>query len=190
MRRAVVSEFMSLDGVMEAPNEWHFAFWHDEMGTYKFDELMASDALLLGRVTYEGFAAAWPTMEGTGEFGERMNGLPKYVVSTTLESGDWNNTTVIRDDVASAVRRLKEEPGQNNLVGGSAGLVRSLMADDLIDEYRLMVHPVVVGKGKRLFADEGTLKTMRLVETRTFPTGVIVQTYHRAPKDPAAGKSS
>ena len=180
MRKVVVSEFMSVDGVMEAPYEWQPAFWHDDIGTYKYDELFASDALLLGRVTYEGFAAAWPTMEGTGEFGERMNGIRKFVVSTTLERADWSNTTIIRDDVAAEITRLKQLPGENILIGGSADLVRSLMRDDLIDEYRLMIHPVVAGKGKRLFADAGDLKAFRLADSQTFPTGVIVLTYHRA----------
>ncbi len=180
MRKVVVSEFMSVDGVMEAPYEWQPAFWHDDIGAYKNEELFASDALLLGRVTYEGFASAWPTMEGTGEFGERMNSMAKYVVSTTLEQGDWTNSTIIRRDVANEIARLKQLPGENILIGGSADLVRSLMRDDLIDEYRLMIHPVVVGKGKRLFADASDLTSLRLVASRTFPTGVIVLTYHRA----------
>ena len=180
MRKVVVSEFMSVDGVMEAPFEWQPAFWHDDIGSYKNEELFASDALLLGRVTYEGFASAWPTMEGTGEFGERMNSMAKYVVSTTLEQANWTNSTIIREDVANEVARLKEQPGENILIAGSADLVRSLMRDDLIDEYRLMIHPVVAGQGKRLFADTSDLTSLRLVDSRTFPTGVIVLTYHRA----------
>jgi dihydrofolate reductase len=180
MRRVVVSEFVSLDGVMEAPDKWHLQFWHEEMGKYKDDELFASDALLLGRITYEGFADAWPSRAGD-DFADRMNGLPKYVVSTTLEEPlEWNNSTLIKGNVAEEVSKLKQQPGQDILIAGSADLVHTLMQHDLIDEYRIMVHPVVVGSGKRLFRDGSDTKVLRLVETKTFGSGVVVLTYQPA----------
>jgi dihydrofolate reductase len=180
MRRVVVSEFVSLDGVMEAPDKWHLQFWHEEMGKYKDDELFASDALLLGRITYEGFAAAWPSRAGD-DFADRMNGLPKYVVSTTLEEPlEWNNSTLIKGNVAEEVSRLKQQPGQDILVAGSADLVNTLMPHGLIDECRLVIHPIVVGNGKRLFRDESDTTILRLVETKTFGSGVVVLTYQPA----------
>lgn len=189
MRRLVASEFVSLDGVMEDPS-WTFQFGSEEQEQYKFDELFASDALLLGRVTYEGFASAWPRMmeqyEGPRraaleEFTDRMNNLPKYVVSTTLEDSlEWNNSTMIKGDVAGAVANLKQQPGQDILIGGSGDLVNTLMGHDLIDEYRLMVFPVVVGEGKRLFHEGSATRTLKLTATRTFGSGVVVLTYGSA----------
>jgi dihydrofolate reductase len=186
VRRVVVSEFVSLDGVMEAPDQWHFQFWHDEMG--KYNELFASDALLLGRVSYQGFAEAWPSMAHHEEvvaermtdadrFTERMNSIAKYVVSTTLDKAEWTNSHLIKGDVAEEVGRLKQQSGLNILVAGSADLIHTLMQHDLVDEYRLMVHPVVVGHGKRLFRDGVDTAVLRLTETKTFPTGVINLTY-------------
>ncbi len=178
MRKVVVSEFVSLDGVMEAPDKWHFQFWHEEMGKYKYDELFASDALLLGRVTYQGFAAAWPSMTDEAGFADRMNSLPKFVVSTTLEEPlEWNNSTLIKENVAEEVSKLKQQPGQDVLIYGSADLVHTLMQHDLIDEYRIMVHPVVVGSGKRLFRDGSDTKVLRLVETRMLGPDVVVLSY-------------
>ena len=189
MRRVVASEFVSLDGVMEDPS-WTFQFGSEEQEEFKFDELFAADALLLGRVTYEGFAAAWPNMmeqyEGPrraalGEFTDRMNNLPKYVVSTTLEDPlEWNNSTVIKGDVAKEIATLKQQPGQDILIGGSGDLVNTLMGHDLIDEYRLMVFPVVVGSGKRLFGEGSATKTLKLLETKTFGSGVVVLSYEPA----------
>lgn len=176
MRKIVVSEFVSLDGVMEDPR-WTFRFPSDDRDKFKFDELAAADALLLGRVTYEGFAAAWPQMEEqTGEYGAWMNGYPKYVVSTTLEDAGWNNSTIIKN-VAEEVFRLKEQPGKDILIFGSADLVNALMQHDLIDEYRLMVFPVVVGSGKRLFGEGSDTKALRLMDTKTFSSGAVVLTY-------------
>ncbi|MDQ3362482.1 MAG: dihydrofolate reductase family protein [Actinomycetota bacterium] len=181
MRKVVVSEFVSLDGVMEDPS-WTFQFPSEDRDQYKFDELAAADALLLGRKTYEGFAAAWPQMEEqTGEYGAWMNGYPKYVVSTTLEESlEWNNSTLIEGNVAEEVSRLKEQDGKDILVFGSAALVNTLVEQDLVDEYRLMVFPVVVGSGKRLFADGIDKKVLMLVETKTFGSGAIVLTYRPA----------
>ncbi len=177
-RRVVVTEFLSLDGVMEAPHEWHFDFWSDEMGTFKLDELFASDALLLGRVTYEGFAAVWPTMTDEAGFADRINSLPKYVVSTTLTDPlAWNNSTLITENVAEEVTKLKQEPGQEIQVAGSGNLIQTLMRHDLVDEYRLMVHPVVVGSGQRLFAGDTGKTTLRLAKTTPLPNGVIVLSY-------------
>ena len=184
MRKVVVSEFVSLDGVMEAPDQWHFPFFNEEAEKYKFDELFASDALLLGRVTYEGFAAAWPSVTDEQGFADRMNSLPKYVVSTTLEEPlEWNNSRLIKGNIAEAVSRLKQQPGQDITVHGSADLVNTLMQHDLIDEYRLMVHPIVVGSGKRLFKDGSDTTVLRLVETKTFGPGVVVLTYQPTAKE-------
>ena len=189
MRKVIVSEFVSLDGIIEDPS-WTFRFTSEEQETFKFDELAASDALLLGRVTYEGFAAAWPNMmeqysgprrAELGEYTDMMNGYPKYVVSTTLEEPlEWNNSTLIKGNVAEEVSRLKQQPGKDILVFGSGDLVNTLMHHDLIDEYRLMVFPVVVGSGKRLFGDDIEKRILRLIETKTFGSGVVVLYYRPA----------
>jgi dihydrofolate reductase len=177
------STYVTLDGFIDEPGRWSFPFWSEEAAQFKARELVASDALLLGRITYQGFAAAWPTMEGTGDFGERMNSMPKYVASRTLATATWN-ATIIRGEVADEVRRLKAEDGGDLLIGGSGQLIDYLTAQDLIDEYRLMVHPIVLGNGeKRLFAG-APRRTLRLVETVAFPSGVVLNTYHPAP--PAA----
>ena len=175
MRKIVASMFMALDGVVENP-EWTVQFRREESQTYKFDELFASDALLLGRRTYQEFAASWPSMQGTGEYGERMNSLPKFVVSTTLSEMEWN-ASLLTGKLAEEVSRIKQQPGQDVLIFGSGELVHSLMSLDLIDEYRLMVFPVVVGSGKRLFREGSEKKVLKLIETRTFSSGVIVLTY-------------
>ncbi len=178
MRKLVVSEFVSLDGIVEDPR-WTFQFESEERNQFKFDELAASDALLLGRFTYEGFAAAWPQMEEqTGEYGAWMNGYPKHVVSTTLEEPlEWNNSTLVKGDVAEEVSRLKDQPGKDILVFGSGDLVNTLMQHDLVDEYRLMVFPIVLGSGKRLFGASEDTKTLKLIGTRTLGSGVVVLSY-------------
>ena len=191
MRKVVVSEFVTLDGVMEDPS-WTFQFSSEEQQKFKFDELAASDTLLLGRVTYEGFAAAWPNMmeqyggprrAELGEYADMMNGYPKYVVSTTLEEPlEWNNSTLIVGDVAEEVSRLKQQPGKDILIFGSGDLANTLMRHDLIDDYRLMVFPVVLGSGQRLFRDGIDKTVLRLVETKTFGSGVVVLTYQPAAK--------
>ncbi len=181
MSKIVATEYLTLDGIMENPGGgWSFQFWNDEAATFKHDELFASDALLLGRITYEGFSAAWPTMTGTGEFGERMNSIPKYVVSTTLTEATWNNSTIIKDNIIDEIANLKQKHSQDILLCGSADLVNSLIACNLIDEYRLMVHPIIFGTGKHLFKEGNTPKTLKLVDTKTFSTGVTVLSYEPA----------
>jgi dihydrofolate reductase len=174
--RLVVSEFVTLDGVMEDPGGsektsiggWAFRFQRGEAGDkFKFDELMDADVQLLGRVTYAGFAAAWPAMGGN-PFADRMTGMPKYVISKTLSDADatWNNTHILRGDVVEEVTRLKQQPGRDILVAGSRQLVQALVAHNLVDEYRLMVYPVVVGSGRRLF-DEGLPQTaLKIVDSQ------------------------
>ncbi|NWJ46298.1 MAG: dihydrofolate reductase family protein [Chloroflexi bacterium] len=182
MRKVVVSEFLTLDGVMEAPDKWSFQFWTVEAGEFKFAELFASDALLLGRVTYEGFAKAWPSMTDEQGYADRMNSLPKYVVSTTMTKGEWNNSTVLKENIVEEVSKLKQQSGQNILVFGSATLVQTLMEHDLIDEYWLMIYPVVVGNGKKLFRD-GINTSLSLVETKTLSSGVIILSYQPVRKE-------
>jgi dihydrofolate reductase len=181
MAKLIVSEFVTLDGVMEAPGGeeghphtgWVFDFMSPEQEKYKLDEVMESEALLLGRVTYEGFSGAWP--ERGGPFADKMNNMPKYVVSTTLEDPDWNNTSVMRDvkDVAG----LKEGDGGPIVVAGSRTLVHGLMEHDLVDEFRLMIFPVVLGSGARLFPDAPDKTPLELVDTQVFNSGVVVQSY-------------
>jgi dihydrofolate reductase len=178
-RRVVASTYVSLDGYIDEPGRWSGPFWSDEAAQFKAKELFASDALILGRITYAGFAAAWPTMEGTGEFGEKMNSMPKYVASRTLRTATWN-ATIIEGDVGEAVRALKASDGGDLLIGGSGRLVDYLTGQDLIDEYRLMVHPVILGDGtKRLFAN-APRRPLRLVDSQSFKTGIVVLTYHPA----------
>ena len=177
MRKVVVSELVTLDGVTEAPDQWFLQFRTQESGQFKFDELFASDALLLGRVTYEGFAAAWPSATDEQGYANRMNSLPKFVVSTTLQEPTWSNTTVIKENVAQEITRLKEQPGQDILVFGSTELVHTLAQHNLIDEYRLMVFPVVVGKGKHLFKAELNKKVLKLAATKAFSSGIVLNTY-------------
>ena len=182
MRRIVASEYVTLDGVIHEPI-WSLPFSNDESAKFKYDELFASDALLLGRVTYEGFASVWPTMKGTGDFGERMNGMPKYVVSTTLQNPEWTNSHLISANVVEEIARLKEEPGQDLLLSGSGKLLHTLMEHDLVDEYRLMLHPIVLGGGQKLFEHETQAKTLKLVETKPFATGIVILTYHPAERE-------
>lgn len=187
MRKIIVLEYVTLDGVMEDPGGaekfehggWTMPYWNDEIGKFQLDGLFASDALLLGRVTYQGFAAAWPSIKDEAGFADRMNGLPKYVVSTTLEEVAWNNARLIKGNVAEEVSRLKHEAGQDILIYGSGELVRTLMHHNLVDEYRLLVYPVVLGSGKRLFQD-ASKTTLKLVETRPFPSGVVALSYQKA----------
>ncbi|MGH2510354.1 MAG: dihydrofolate reductase family protein [Ktedonobacteraceae bacterium] len=188
MRKIVVSEFVSLDGVMEDPGGseqfkhggWTGKYWHAEIGHFKFEELFASDALLLGRVTYQGFAAAWPSIKDEQGFADRMNGLPKYVVSTTLNKLEWNNSTLIRENVVEEVAKLKQQPGQNILIFGSGALVHTLMQRGLIDEYQILVYPVVLGSGKSFFKGFDERVPLKLVEAKTFASGVVALSYQPA----------
>jgi dihydrofolate reductase len=188
--RIVVTEFVSLDGVMEAPGGgesfrhggWSFEINRgDEGDKFKLDETLSSEALLLGRVTYEGFAAAWPSREG--EFADKFNTMPKYVVSSTLDEPDWNNSTVLKGDVAEEVAKLRQEQDGDIVVHGSARLVQTLVEHDLVDEFRLMVFPVVLGSGKRLFGDTSDKKALRLVDSRMVGDGVAILVY-----EPAGGE--
>jgi dihydrofolate reductase len=173
MRKVIVTEFLSLDGVMEEP-AWTAPYWNDEIATFKGDEQDTSDTLLLGRITYQGFAAAWPESEDEGA--DYMNNIPKYVVSTTLDKAEWNNSTIISGNVVKEITQLKQQDGQDLLVYGSATLVQTLMQHDLVDRYRLLVYPVVVGKGKRLF-QLGASVTLKLLESQSFSSGVMALVY-------------
>lgn len=176
MKKLKLAMYVSLDGVVDDP-AWTRPFWNDELADLQAEYLYASDALVLGRVTYEGFAAAWPGMEeSTGDFGRKMNSMPKHVASRTLHELDWNATT-IEGDVAAAVAALKQGSGGDLLVYGSGTLVDELARRRLVDEFRLMVHPVVVGSGKKLFDGVGETLDFRLTGTRTTGTGVAVLTY-------------
>ena len=188
MGKIVITEFVSLDGVMEDPGGaedykhggWTFEFeGGDEGNQFKLDETLEAEALLLGRVTYEGFAAAWPWMEDPVGFADKMNGMPKYVVSSTLENPDWNNSTVLEGDPAESVAKLKQEVDCVILVGGSAQLAQTLIENDLVDEIRLMVFPVVLGAGKRLFGDGSDKLRLRLADSKTVGDGITILTYER-----------
>jgi dihydrofolate reductase len=174
MRKLVVTEFMSLDGVIEEP-AWTFPYWNEEIAKFKGEESSASDALLLGRVTYQGFAAAWPKSKDEGA--NYFNSVRKYVVSKTLEEPlEWNNSTLIKDDVVEQITNLKQQDGKDIAVHGSATLVQSLMQHDLVDRDRLLVYPLVVGKGKRLF-EEGIPATLKLLQSQSFSSGVVALIY-------------
>jgi dihydrofolate reductase len=179
--RVVVTEYLSLDGVIEDP-EWIGPYFSDDFNQVKFDELMSGDALLMGRKTYEYFRPAWvsataeddsPGQEG---FADRIHDLPKYVVSSTLDKSDWNNVRFIHANIVEEVSKLKQQPGQNILVAGSAELIQTLIEHDLVDEYRFLVYPVVVGSGKKLF-QSGQNLSLKLVEATPLSTGVVLMVY-------------
>jgi dihydrofolate reductase len=187
MGRIVVTEFVSLDGVMEDPGGaedfeyggWSFEFNRGEEGDkFKLDETLQSEALLLGRATYEGFADAWPSREG--EFADKFNSMPKYVVSSTLRDPDWTNSTVLEGDLVEEVSKLRRDSDGDVVVHGSAQLVQSLLENDLVDEVRLMVFPVVLGKGKRLFGETSGKKPLRLADSKTVGDGVAILIYQPA----------
>jgi len=187
-RTLAATLFMTLDGVVEAPDKWSFPFWSDETGKFKLDELRATDALLLGRVTYEGFAAAWPGRKDEEGFADRFNSMPKYVASKTLKKLEWNNSHLIKGDLAAEVSRLKQQPGHDIVIHGSPTLIRSLLPHDLIDEYRLLVYPIVLGRGKRLF-DEASQAKLKLAESETFSKGVVKLVYRRGDEAKGAAKA-
>ena len=183
MGRIVVTEFVSLDGVMEAPGGedfkypgWSFEFDRGEDGDkFKLDETLEADALLLGRRTYESFAGAWPNREG--EFADKFNNMPKYLVSSTITDPDWNNTTRVEGNVVEAVRKLRDEFDGLIQVPGSRQLVQDLVENDLVDEIHLMIFPVVLGTGKRVFGETNDKKTMKLVESKTVGDGIVILIY-------------
>jgi dihydrofolate reductase len=188
MGRIVVTEFISLDGVIEAPGGgedyehggWTFEIERGAEGDrFKLDELVEAEAQLLGRRTYEGFAAAWPQIDDKAGFAEKMNGMPKYVFSSTLEQAEWNNTTVLSGDFAEEIAKLKQEVDGVILVAGSAQLVQGLIEHDLVDELRLMVFPVVLGSGKRLFGPRAEKTPLQLTDSKTVGDGIAILTYTR-----------
>jgi len=190
MRKIVVSEFMSLDGVVQAPGGpeedteggfshggWTWPYWHDDIGNAFAEHMSESDAFLLGRKTWQIHGGAFEPMAEGDQFGDMMNAVPKYVVSTTLsDASAWRNSTLIKDNVVEQVRALKAQPGKNILMDGSSVLVHTLAQNDLIDEYSLLIYPLVLGGGKKLFPD-GLRTGLRLIETRSIPTGVVLMRY-------------
>lgn len=187
MRKLIVSEYVTIDGVMEDPGGgdgsphggWSFPYWNEEAEKYKHKELFNSDALLLGRKTYEGFAAAWPSMTDETGFADRINSMPKYVVSATLTDANWRNSTVIKNNILEEIIRLKQQSGKDILVFGSSHLVTLLQENDLVDEYRLMIHPVILGNGKRLFEQPFPKTEFNLEKSLSFESGITVLTYCR-----------
>ena len=181
MRKLIAALFVSLDGVAEAPQDWNSPYFNDEMGAEIGQAMASSDALLLGRRTYEEWASYWPQQAGSDDpFAVFINNTPKYVASTTLKELDWQGATLLGDDVAGEVTKLKQEPGKDIIINGSPTLVRSLLGDGLVDELRLMIHPVVVGNGGRLFENGVPKAALELVDSRTFATGVVSVTYRPA----------
>jgi dihydrofolate reductase len=189
MRKLIVSEFVSLDGVMQAPGGvdedidgdfkhggWTFPYWHDDIGVHFFEAMNECDAFLLGRKTWQGHSV-FETLEEGDPFGDVMKAKQKYVVSTTLQNTDaWRNSTIIRDNVIEEVRKLKQQPGKNIYMDGSSVLIHTLARNNLIDEYSLLVYPLVLGGGKRVFPEDVRID-MKLIETKTFPTGVVLMRY-------------
>ncbi len=186
MRKVIAWELVSLDGVMEAPEKWSFQFHNDEMVEAQGAAMAEADAMLLGRVTYQELASYWPYQNSADQpFTDYLNNTSKYVVSTTLEEPlAWQNSTLIKGNVAEEIARLKQQPGKDIGIVGAGTLVRSLLADDLLDELRLMIHPMVVGRGKRLFEDGGDPKELILVDAKTFSTGVLYLTYRPDRREP------
>lgn len=176
MRKVVASVFVTLDGVMETPEKWSLKYYNDEIKAIKHNELLAADALLLGRETYEIFAGSWPHMTDDSGFADRMNSIAKYVASNTLQNPEWANTTVLSGDIGDEVRKLKDQNGQDILLGGSADVINSLLRQGLVDEVKLLVYPVVLGAGKRLFAS-GTTVTLELLDTSDIRGGVVLHRY-------------
>jgi len=179
MRKIVASAFLSLDGVFEAPDQWHFPYWNDEMGEAIGEGFAASDAMMMGRVNYEEWAAYWPEQDPEkNPIAATMNERQKYVVSTTLEEPlEWSNSTLIKENGAEEIEKLKNQPGKDIVISGSGTLVRSLLRYGLLGELKLMVHPILVGGGKRLFDEKAEKKPLELVDSKTFSTGVIYLTY-------------
>ncbi len=196
MKKLVVGTFLTLDGVMQAPGGpqedteggfkyggWQMPFFDADAGKFMGEQIAATDALLLGRVTYQIFAAFWPTAPEDDPIAKKLNSIPKYVVSTTLNKVEWNNSTLIKGDLAEEVAKLKQQPGSGTLsVTGSGKLAQTLMQHNLVDEYDLWIHPIVLGSGKRLFADRIAPINLKLVGTKTTGTGVVILTYQPGKK--------
>jgi dihydrofolate reductase len=181
MRNIVAGLIISLDGVVESPEQWHFPYFNDEAGEAIGAQMAASDTMLLGRVTYQEFASYWPNQSNEDvPMADYMNNVPKLVVSTTLDRVDWQNSTLIGGDVVEEITRLKEQPGKDITITGSITLVQSLIRDGLLDELRLMLHPIVVGSGKRLFENGSGQTPLELVDSKTFSTGVVALNYRPA----------
>src|SRR5258708_5103130 len=179
MRKIIVAEFLTLDGVMEAPETWQFPFLSDDGAEFIQKGILALHAQLLGRVTYETFAGYWP-LQTRNEFGiaDKLNSMPKFVVSTTLDKADWNNSMLIKKNVIEEITKLKQQPGGDIGITGSATLVEALMRADLIDEFQLQVYPLVLGRGKRLFNEQMDMKGLKLIDTRTFTSQLPALIYH------------
>lgn len=174
MRKIIVSEFLSLDGVMENP-AWSFKYWNDEIAKFKAGEDYTTDALLLGRVTYDGFSQAWPNSKDEGA--PRINGMPKYVVSNTLKNPEWNNSHVISGNIVDELKKLKQQDGKNLLLYGSGKLAQWLMQNDLVDQYSLLIYPLVLGTGQRLFPEGSPNTPLKLINSQTFSNGVTAMVY-------------
>lgn len=179
MRKVVVGMFMSLDGVVENPM-WSLTYWGDDIANFKQRELFDADALLLGRDTYQGFAQAWPGREDEEGYADHINSMAKYVASTTMESGDWGPTTIYKQNLAAEVAKLKAQAGKDILIFGSVSVIEALIPHNLIDVYNILVYPIVLGKGAKLFRD-GTETTLTLAENKTFQSGAVGLVYHTAP---------
>ena len=179
MRKVVAAEFLSLDGVMESPDKWHFPYFNEEMGQAVGEDFASADAMLMGRVNYEEWSAFWPGQDPQeNPFATQMNSMQKYVVSTTLQEPlGWQNSTLIGENAADEIANLKQGEGGDIVISGSGGLVRSLLHLGLLDELKLMVHPILVGSGKRLFEEGEEQTKLELVDSRTFSTGVLYLTY-------------
>jgi dihydrofolate reductase len=178
MRKIIISTMITLDGVMEAPQNWSFSYWNDEIASYAHEQLFTSDALLTGRETYVGFAEAWSARAGADDFADRINAMLKLVASTTLQASDltWTNSTLIKGDTAAELARLKQQPGQNILKYGGGKLMYTLIEHGLLDELRLLVFPTVVGTGERIFKEGNPVK-LKLLDSKTFSTGVVALHY-------------
>ena len=179
-RKIVANYFVSLDGVVESPEKWHFPYFDEEMGGAVGAGFERSDTLLMGGTLYREWAAYWPE-HADDDIGQLMNGMPKYVVSRTLDSADWQNTTLIKGDVAAAIRELKAGEGKEIAMSGSATLARWLLDEGLLDELNLLVHPIVIGTGARLFPDGTATRPLQLAESKTFGSGVLHLVYRPAP---------
>jgi dihydrofolate reductase len=178
MRKVVASMFMALDGVVENPM-WSIKYWNDDIARFKQNELFSADAQLLGRVTYEGFAQAWPARKGQDEYADRFNAMPKYVVSTTLQSTDWENSYIISTNVAEAIAQLKQQDGQDILMFGSIKLVQSLMRDNLVDQFNILQYPIIIGQGQTFFGDFGAEYPLQLARSESIGSGAMLLVYER-----------